>query len=103
MKSRLTAAVASTTLLIAWTASASLASAGGVCAPHTVVVDRLAAAYGEKPKLRGTTKSDYTVEVFSSKDFATWTLTVRAEGGPTCLIASGRGRDRLDDHLAAHS
>ena len=84
-------------------ALASSASARGVCAPHDIVVERLAAAYGEVPMLRGTTKSDYTVEVFSSRDFDTWTLTVRAKGGPTCLIASGRGRSGLNAELAAQS
>lgn len=88
---------------IVWTAFASSGLAGGVCAPYDVVVERLAAAYGETPMLRGTTKSDYTIEVFSSQNFDTWTLTVRTDGGPTCLIASGRGRAGLNAELAAQS
>ncbi|MEQ3728945.1 MAG: hypothetical protein ABNH38_16145 [Tateyamaria sp.] len=79
------------------------ASAKSACAPYEIVVQRLAETYGEAPSLRGTTKSNYTIEVFSSQDFDTWTVTVRADGGQTCLTASGKGRADLDIVLAVES
>ncbi|MEM1267352.1 MAG: hypothetical protein AAGI50_15170 [Pseudomonadota bacterium] len=81
-------------------ATASMGEAAtAVCAPHEVVVTRLANAYGEVPRYRGMTDANYTIEIFASASFETWTMTMRRAGDQTCIIASGRGRPALDVSL----
>ncbi|MEO1292875.1 MAG: hypothetical protein AAFV62_08610 [Pseudomonadota bacterium] len=76
------------------------AAATAVCAPHDVVVSRLAEHYNEAPRLRGRTQTNRIVDVFASPNFETWSLTFRHENGKTCLFATGQGRPALDDNLA---
>ncbi len=79
---------------------AQAASAERVCASYDTVVSRLAEVHGETPRLRGTTRSNYTLEVFASSDFRTWTVTVRSSDGPTCLLSTGTGQLELDATIA---
>ena len=59
------------------------------CAPHAVVIERLADGFGESRQSIGLTGDGAVVELFASLATGSWTLTVTRPGGPTCLVASG--------------
>jgi hypothetical protein len=59
------------------------------CAPHAVVMERLADGFGESRQSIGMTGDGAVVEVFASIATGSWTITVTQPGGPTCLVASG--------------
>ncbi len=69
------------------------------CAPHDVVVERLADGYGESRQSMGIAANNTVVEVFASASTGTWTITVTQAGGPTCLVASGEGFQHMADSL----
>ena len=77
--------LATATLMLATTASAQ----SNNCAEHALVVERLASGYGESRQSIGIGTDNSVVEVFASLETGTWTITVTAAGGPTCLVASG--------------
>jgi hypothetical protein len=77
--------LATALVMLATTASAQ----SNNCAPHAMVVERLAIGYGESRQSIGIGADNTVVEVFASLDTGTWTITVTAPGGPTCLVASG--------------
>ncbi len=70
--------------------AAPLAAQTANCAPHDVVVARLAEAYGESRQSVGLGSDNTIVETFASAESGTWTITVTVPGGPTCLVASGQ-------------
>lgn len=83
-----------TAKIIALTCAATLIASTAVaqtrnCAPHAMVVERLAAGYGESRQSIGLGANNTIVEVFASLETGTWTITVTHAGGPTCLVASG--------------
>ncbi|MCA1775899.1 MAG: hypothetical protein LC676_09910 [Loktanella sp.] len=65
-----------------------LRAAPANCAPHDAVVARLADAYGESRQIIGLTANGAVIEIFAAEG-GSWTLTVTAPGGPTCLVAAG--------------
>jgi hypothetical protein len=69
------------------------------CAAHDVVVERLADGYGESRQSMGLAANNAIVEVFASSETGTWTITVTAPGGPTCLVASGDGFEVVAEAL----
>ncbi len=69
---------------------ASPALAGQRCAPHDMVVDRLASRYGEARQSMGLGTNNSVIEVFASDETGTWTITVTSAEGVTCLVASGQ-------------
>ena len=89
-------------LAVAATLVTSVAAHAGpkVCASQDVVAERLNAAFDESVKLTGKTRSNYLVQVFASDSYKTWTLTVSKAGGPTCLLASGKGEAGMKQRLA---
>ena len=80
--------------------SAPALAGAKVCAASEVVAERLGARFNEDVKLTGMTQSNYVVQVYASNAFKTWTLTVTKPGGPTCLLASGKGKVTMEDRLA---
>ncbi len=74
---------------LAFMATQSMAQAAN-CAPHDVVVQRLAAGYGESRQSIGVGANNTVVEVFASLETGSWTITVTAAGGLTCMVASGQ-------------
>ena len=62
------------------------------CAPHEVVVQRLAEAYGETRRSAGPGANNTVVEIFASHRSGSWTITVTDATGLTCLIAAGQNR-----------
>ena len=86
--------------------AATLALIGGMaraqtsnCAPHEAVVERLADAYGESRQSIGIGANNTVVEVFASLESGSWTITVTAPGGPTCMVASGQAFQMLAEDL----
>ena len=66
------------------------AQASPACLPHAEIVERLAAKYGERRQSIGIGNRNTVVETFASDTTGTWTITVTAAGGLTCLVAAGR-------------
>jgi len=69
------------------------------CAPHAMVVERLASGYGESRQSIGIGANNTVVELFASPLSGSWTITVTMPGGPTCLVASGQGYEYLAEAL----
>lgn len=69
------------------------------CAPHAMVVERLATGYGETRQSIGVGSDNTVVEVFASLETGTWTITVTQAGGPTCLVASGQAYQAVAEAL----
>lgn len=69
------------------------------CAPRDVVLERLASSYGETRRSVGLGTNNSMVEVFASDKSGSWTITVTAPTGLTCLVASGQAFEMLDDAL----
>lgn len=69
------------------------------CADRDAVVQRLTENYGETRQSIGLASDRQVVEVFASADSGTWTITVTTAQGVTCLIAAGRGFERLEEDL----
>lgn len=69
------------------------------CAPHDIVVERLASGYGESRQSIGIAADNSVVEIFASLETGTWTITVTRPGGPTCLVASGENFQALSEAL----
>jgi len=69
------------------------------CAPRDVVVERLASGYGETRQSIGLGAQGTMVEVFASTETGTWTITVTAPSGVTCLVASGQSFETLAEAL----
>ncbi len=60
------------------------------------VVEHLARKYGETVSAWGVSSTGALVEVFESPKTGTWTITVTAPGGPTCLVGTGDGWRTID-------
>ncbi|SHI86700.1 hypothetical protein [Wenxinia saemankumensis] len=74
-------------------------SPGPACAPHRIVVERLADRFGESRQSIALGSDNTVVEVFASLESGTWTITVTRPGGPTCLVASGLAYEPVTDPL----
>lgn len=85
-----------TALMFAFIATMGFAQSR-TCAPHAQVVERLAAGYGETRQSIGVGSDNTVVEVFASLETGSWTITVTAAGGPTCLVASGQAFQNLTE------
>ncbi|WP_368185147.1 hypothetical protein [Aestuariibius sp. HNIBRBA575] len=69
------------------------------CAPHEMVIERLADRYGESRQSIGLAANNAVIEVFASLETGSWTITVTAPGGPTCMVASGQHFQALAEAL----
>jgi hypothetical protein len=78
-------------------AATEIAHAQANCASRDVVVERLAAGYGETRQAAGLAANNALIEVFASAETGTWTITVTTPGGPTCLVASGEAWQAIDE------
>ncbi len=78
-----------------------IAAQGRNCAPRDAVVNRLAEGYGETRQSMGLGANNAVVEVFASDETGSWTITVTAPNGVTCLVASGQGFEQLAEALPA--
>ncbi|MEP5728433.1 MAG: hypothetical protein ABJL67_03555 [Sulfitobacter sp.] len=71
------------------------------CAPREAVIERLADSYGETRKSIGLGSNNAVVELFASEETGSWTITVTAPGGLTCLVASGQSFETVAEALPA--
>ncbi len=69
------------------------------CAPHDVIVERLADRFGESRQSIGLSSNNAVVEVFAALTTGTWTIALTQPGGPTCLVASGEAFQTLSEAL----
>lgn len=69
------------------------------CAPHQVVVEHLAEGFGETRQSIGLAANNTVVEIFASPETGTWTITMTAPGGLTCLVAAGEAFQHLFEDL----
>lgn len=67
------------------------------CGPRDLVIMRLAEGYGEGRQSIGIAGNGMVVETFANLESGSWTLTVTRPDGVTCLVASGRGFERLHE------
>jgi hypothetical protein len=72
---------------------------GQNCAPRDLVVARLADRYAETRQSVGLGSNNALVEVFASVATGSWTITVTAPNGVTCLLASGQAFEALTEAL----
>ena len=66
-----------------------------------MVINRLAAKYGESRQSMGLGANNAVVEVFASPETGTWTITVTSVHGVTCLVASGQAYEAMAEALPA--
>ena len=78
---------------------ANAADAQQQCAPREVVIQHLGERFGETRQTIGLGQENRVFETFASEESGTWTITVTLPNGVTCLVASGRGFERLDEEL----
>jgi len=71
------------------------------CGPRDLVVARLAEGFGETRQSMGLGANNAVIEVFASLVSGTWTITVTAPDGMTCLVASGQAFETLAEALPA--
>ena len=71
------------------------------CAPRDVVLAGLADTYGETRQAVGLCANDAVVEVFASQTSGSWSITVTAPNGVTCLVASGMAFENVTETLPA--
>jgi hypothetical protein len=69
------------------------------CAPHDIVLERLADRYDESRQTIAISANNAVVETWANTDSGTWTITVTYPGGPTCLVASGTAFELVADGL----
>ncbi|MEX0348759.1 MAG: hypothetical protein AB3N15_04980 [Paracoccaceae bacterium] len=73
------------------------------CAPRDTVLQRLSETYGESRRGIGLVQQGSVMEVFSSDETGTWTITVTLPNGMTCLVASGQSYETLAEAAPARS
>jgi len=59
------------------------------CLPREVVAERLGKRFGEARTAGGLASNGALMEVYSSKDGATWTVVMTMPQGISCIVAAG--------------
>jgi hypothetical protein len=72
----------------------------GPCGQRETIVNRLAEGFGESRHSIGLRADNTVMELFASEETGTWTITVTLPNGLTCLVASGRAFETLEDARA---
>jgi hypothetical protein len=65
------------------------------CAPHEMVVERLAEKYGEVLHSIGIGANNSVVSTWANPESGSWTITVTMPNGMACLVASGQSFERV--------
>jgi len=73
------------------------------CAQRERVVTRLGETYGEGRQAIGLAASNQVVETWANLESGTWTVTVTTPNGLTCLVASGKSFELVDEEVAKAS
>lgn len=75
------------------------ASAQTACAAHADIVKQLSAKHSEAPVGIGLASNGGIVQIFSSKDGATWTIVMTMPSGVSCLMAAGESWENIQPEL----
>lgn len=78
--------------------SPAAAGAAPQCAARVQVLDMLATKYSETRRSIGIAADQTVMEVFASET-GSWTLTVTAPNGMTCLIGAGQNYETVTETL----
>ncbi len=89
--------LASALVLVAGHAFGQTAVPESHCGDRAQVVERLASKYGESRQSIGLGANNQVMEVFASLETGTWTITVTQPTGKTCLIATGKAFEPMDE------
>jgi hypothetical protein len=76
---------------------AMLSATPGLCAKRADIAVHLAHVYQERPVARGLSEKGVLLEVFASRDGASWTAVASFVDGMSCLIASGHFWEEAPD------
>jgi len=60
------------------------------CAPRDVMIDQLTGKYAEKLQGHGLGSETAFVEFWANRESGSWSVTVTNPAGISCLVASGR-------------
>ncbi|MFN4157728.1 MAG: hypothetical protein ACK4GO_04910 [Gemmobacter sp.] len=80
---------------------APAAHAAPQCGPRAAVLAHLAEKYAETRQAVGLAANNMVMEVHASRETGSWTITVTATDGTTCLVASGQGYEAVTEQLPA--
>ena len=69
------------------------------CAAHADIVKQLSAQHSEAPVGIGLASNGGIVQIFSSKDGATWTIVMTMPSGVSCLMAAGESWENIQPEL----
>lgn len=75
--------------------------AAAQCAAHDEVSAQLAKQFGEQPSSMGLAQDNTVMELYSSAENGTWTITVTLPNGMTCLVAAGQNFETVDQTKVA--
>lgn len=81
--------------LLLHTPTAQAQIARTICGDRDQIVSTLTGRFGETAQSWGMGPGNRIVEVFASEETGTWTITITAADGTTCLVASGRFWENL--------
>jgi hypothetical protein len=81
--------------LLVLPAMADAQTARTICAERDQIVGTLTGYFGETARSWGMGPAGRIVEIFASDETGTWTITVTAPDGTTCLVASGNSWEDL--------
>lgn len=81
--------------LLVLPAMAEAQAARSLCAERDQIVGTLTGYFGETARSWGMGPAGHIVEIFASDETGTWTITVTAPDGTTCLVASGNSWEDL--------
>jgi len=81
--------------LLATLGAAQAQTARTFCGERDQIVETLTARMGETAQSWGMGPNNRIVEVFASEETGTWTITITAPNGTTCLVAAGRYWENL--------
>ncbi|MEZ5912993.1 MAG: hypothetical protein R3D84_12880 [Paracoccaceae bacterium] len=79
---------------------AGVSAEAAQCASRDHVVGQLQSRFGETLQAVAYTPDNATLEVFSSAQTKRWTITLALPDGMSCLVATGRGFEKLNAQMA---
>jgi hypothetical protein len=71
------------------------------CAAHDLVAAELAGKYDEHPNSIGLAEDNTVMELYSSPEKGTWTITVTLPNGLSCLVAAGQNFETVQQPQVA--
>lgn len=75
--------------------AAQAQTARSICGDRDQIVETLTGRLGETPQSWGMGPSGRIIEVYASEETGTWTITITAPNGTTCLVAAGQYWENL--------